>query len=160
MAATRGPAPIMSSPSLHHATHPFSLGTVSWLAWELLQRAEGAKKNTSKVEGNILCKISYVAISRRLRSHARDYNWALSLYHYGLCVLYIPFLDCPLRILYTCRTTTLTNVDMHTRIWKSSNRKGTLISHLIAPPRAWSNIKSYRPIVWPYLTYTLSLQRP
>ena len=91
--------------------------------------AEGAKKKTSKVEGNNLCKISYVAISRRLRSHVIIIAWALSLYGLSLSrVSYIPFCDYPLRILYS--TTTLTNVDMHTRIWKSSNRKGTLISQL------------------------------
>ena len=85
--------------------------------------------NTSMVEGNDLCKISYViATSRRLRSHVI----ALSLYGLSLSrVSYISFCDCPLRILY--RTTTLTNVDMHTRIWKSSNRKGTLISQA----RSW-----------------------
>ena len=51
--------------------------------------AEGAKKNTSKVEGNDLCKISYVATSRRLRSHV-------------IIIGHCPYMACPCpRIVYT-----------------------------------------------------------
>ena len=46
--------------------------------------AERAKKNTSKVEGNDLCKISYVATSRRLRSHV-------------IIIGHCPYMACPCR---------------------------------------------------------------
>ena len=46
--------------------------------------AEGAKKNTSKVEGNDLCKVSYVATSRRLRSHV-------------IIIGHCPYMACPCR---------------------------------------------------------------